>query len=503
MVRRLHNAVRRMRGLGALALVTTTLQLGCLQWVVPNHDPSDAPASVQQPIIPNDIFDTLNVPTDAHSELCANDGMHPNFPNDADRITKMFCQDLVPGGSMPQPQSLADLLVLLGLDFKDPNGENGQGGNPGFAILGHSSALTARKVSTLTPTAFVFTPPPADGSKPSGFVFLAFDPGETFVEVASHDPTADSVNFYLVLFDKDCTNNGGCKNGDVLTQKLTQGWSNLREYESSTALNNTIADCRQCHAPDDSKPQMLRMQEIAAPFTHWFSMQTTGGQALYQDFHQAHPPGEDYGPIPGALVDKSDPALMAQMITQAGFGEQPNAFDSATIEAEVAQSAAMQPWSNANMGESPTWKTIYDKAVAGDFIATPYHDVKVTDPTKLAKMSKAYTQYMAGKASDLPDIRDVFMDAGLRDMGFAPKKGLDGKQLLQQMCQQCHQSKLDLTITREKFLVDALDTMTRDEKDVAIQRLQMPVTTRLAMPPALFRTITDDERQLMIDELSK
>ena len=39
----------------------------------------------------------------------------------------------------------------------------------------------------------------------SGFVFLAFDPGETFVEVASHDPTADSVNFYLVLFDKDCT----------------------------------------------------------------------------------------------------------------------------------------------------------------------------------------------------------------------------------------------------------------------------------------------------------
>ena len=103
------------------------LQLGCLQWVVPAHDPSDAPATVQQPIIPRDVFDTLNVPADAHSELCANDGMHPNFPNDADRITKMFCQDLVPGGAMPQPQSLADLLVLLGLDFKDPNGEQRAG----------------------------------------------------------------------------------------------------------------------------------------------------------------------------------------------------------------------------------------------------------------------------------------------------------------------------------------------------------------------------------------
>ncbi|HEX9102910.1 MAG TPA: hypothetical protein VF997_11940, partial [Polyangia bacterium] len=468
----------------------------------PAHAPSDAPASVQQPLVPRDIFETLNNPTDAHSELCANDGMHPKFPNDADLITKTFCQDLVPGGSIPQPHSLADLLAQLGLDFKDPNGGNGQGGNPGFAILGHSSALTARKVSTLTPTAFVFTPPPADGSKPSGYVFLAFDPGETFVEVASHDPTADTVNFYLVLFDKACTASG-CKNGDLLTQKLTQGWSNVREYESSTALNNTIADCRQCHTPDESKPQMLRMQEIKPPFTHWFSMQTTGGQALYQDFHAAHPAGEDYGPIPGALVDKSDPALMAQMITQAGFGDQPNAFDSAAIEAEVASSAAMQPWSNAPIGASPTWKTIYDKAVAGQFIATPYHDVKVTDPTKLTKMTKAYTQYIAGKASDLPDIRDVFLDGGLRDMGFAPKSALTGKQLLQQMCQQCHHGKLDLTISREKFLVDTIDTMSRDEKDVAIQRMLLPLDTRLAMPPALFRTITDAERQLMIDELKK
>jgi hypothetical protein len=232
-------------------------------------------------------------------------------------------------------------------------------------------------------------------------------------------------------------------------------------------------------------------------------MQTTGGQALYQDFHTAHAAGEDYGPIPGALVDKSDPALMAQMITQAGFGTQPNAFDSAAIEAEVAKSSSAQPWSNANMGVSPTWQAIYDASVGGQFIATPYHDVKVTDPTKLQQMSKAYKQYIAGQASALPDIRDVFMDAGLRDMGFAPKAGLNGRQLLVQECQQCHNANLDLTISREKFLVDQLDTMSRAEKDLAIQRLQMDVTTRLAMPPALFRTITDDERQLMITELQK
>ena len=36
---------------------------------------------------------------------------------------------------------------------------------------------------------------------------------------------------------------------------------------------------------------------------------------------------------------------------------------------------------------------------------------------------------MAGATDTLPDIRDVFFDGALRDMGFAPKSGLDGKQL--------------------------------------------------------------------------
>jgi hypothetical protein len=71
------------------------------------------------------------------------------------------------------------------------------------------------------------------------------------------------------------------------------------------------------------------------------------------------------------------------------------------------------------------------------------------------------------------------------------------------MCQQCHHSLLDLTISRERFLVDQLDQMTREEKDLAIQRLQLPDDNRLAMPPVLFRTISDAERQLMINELMK
>jgi hypothetical protein len=203
------------------------------------------PAKIDPPIIPSNVQVTLKNAADAHSELCSNDGQHPNFPNDADLITASFCQDLVPGGVMPTPHSLDDLLKQLHLDFKDPNGGNGVGGNPGFAILGHSSALTARKVSTLTPTAFVFTPPPADGSAPSGqYVILGFDPGEEFVEVASYDPTAKIMNFYVVFFEKDCDSSAtGCTNVDLLTPNLTKGWSNLRVYEDTTSLGDTIFDC--------------------------------------------------------------------------------------------------------------------------------------------------------------------------------------------------------------------------------------------------------------------
>jgi hypothetical protein len=129
--------------------------------------------------------------------------------------------------------------------------------------------------------------------------------------------------------------------------------------------------------------------------------------------------------------------------------------------------------------------------------------VKVTDPTKLAAATTAYRAWMSGTSSTLPDIRDIFLDDGLRDMGFAPKAGIDGRGMLLQMCNQCHNQKLDMTISREKFLTDALDSMTREEKDLAITRIQLPNDNALHMPPALFRTVTADEKNAMIEELRK
>ncbi len=470
----------------------------------PVSSTSKTPATIDAPVIAPDTFVTLLDPADAHAQLCQPDDQHPSFPNDADLVTRTFCQDLVPGGVMPTPHGLADLMTQLGLGFPNPSAGNGAGGNSAFAFLGHSSALTARKISSITPTVFVFPPLPADGSMPNGgqYVVLGFDPGEQFVEVAARDLATGTMNFYAVLFDQACTTSAaGCTTNDLLTPALTTGWSNVRVYEDITSLGDTIFDCHVCHQPVNSGQAFLRMQEIEAPFTHWFDSQTTGGAALLADFHAAHGAAEDYGGVPASLIDQSDPSKLAALVTQAGFAEQPNEFPSAQIEQEVKASAPAQPAVNATPGVSPTWEKLYANVVAGNFIASPYHDVKITDSAKLASMTSAYRLWLGDSSTTLPDIRDVFLDEGLRDMGFAPTAGATGRQLLQQMCQQCHNSNLDRTISRENFLVDELDQMSRSEKDLAITRLGLPSTTRLRMPPMLYRTITEEERQLMIDEL--
>src|SRR6185312_10807877 len=212
-------------------------------------------------------------------------------------------------------------------------------------------------------------------------------------------------------------------------------------------------------------------QELDAPHTHWFSSKTTGGQALLADFHAAHGSAEAYGGIPPNLIDQSDPDQMAAFIDAAGFATQPNPFPSAQDESDVTALAPLQPAMNMPMGWSAAWETVYQAGATGQAIAAPYHDVKVTDPDRLAHMTAAYVASRNG-AKLTEDIREVLLGPALIDMGFEPRSGLDGRALLVQQCQQCHHSRLDPTLTRERFLVDQLDAMPRAEKDLAIERIQ-------------------------------
>jgi hypothetical protein len=86
-------------------------------------------------------------------------------------------------------------------------------------------------------------------------------------------------------------------------------------------------------------------------------------------------------------------------------------------------------------------------------------------------------------------------------MSLRPRPGLNGQQILAQMCQRCHNSRLDQTITRAKFDVSRLAQMSREEKDLAIFRIQLGATNKLKMPPDRFGTLSPAEIQLVADVL--
>jgi hypothetical protein len=72
-----------------------------------------------------------------------------------------------------------------------------------------------------------------------------------------------------------------------------------------------------------------------------------------------------------------------------------------------------------------------------------------------------------------------------------------------QMCQHCHNSELDQNISRARFNVEDFDNLSPEVKAEAITRLTLPDDAAQKMPPALFHTLTDEARDLVIEELSK
>jgi len=443
--------------------------------------------------------------TAQNDALCARagsmtDDTNPNF----NAVTNAVCKEKRP------ITSLRDLLAAFGLDFKQPDarGANGANGNPAFALLGHSSSLVARSVSAINPRAFVFSPPAGRETRIPAFVAVGFARGEPFVEIAAEQARppvlgTGKITFYLFKFDLPCEQDHTCTNGDLLTPRIESGWRGFSVYDDED-LKNNLLDCRHCHQPGGPQSRtMLRMQELEDPWTHWFRSDRAGGVALAQDYFRAHGDQEEYGGIPGALIAKSDGRALEDLVKGQGFREQPNAFDGTRIEAEVESSSDRQPEINVPVGQSRTWDALYARALAGQSIPPPYHDVKVTDPDKLQFATDAYKRFIAQGGGDLPDIRRVFLDDALEAMTFQPKTGLGGREILVQACAQCHNPQLDQSITRARFDVTKLDTMSRPAKDLAIARLKMGSANRLRMPPATMRSLPDDARELAIKELQK
>jgi hypothetical protein len=444
--------------------------------------------------------------------------------NLGDAVSKAFCTPATP----PVINSLVDLQKLLGLDFKAGNIGNGTGGNPAFAMTGHSSSLVSKFTSAINPRVIIFTPPKTRGrvntAQPlASFIAMGFVRGEEFVELISNDPTnGNKLNFFLFKFQHACdTAAGGCAPGDLLTPAVEENFTGVYSLYNEDDIKNTILDCQQCHQTGGPTGQkILRMQELQNPWGHFFRNNRNNGQVLMADYQAAHGTTETYGGIPGAVIFNPnttnnngtqtagggpDPAALEGLVENQGFKTQPNEYNTGTILKEVQAVNPQEPASNVPMGTSATWSKLYAQSMMGLDIPPPYHDIKVTDPTKLMTMTTAYKSVMAGTTPSamLPDIRDVFLDAALSDMSIHAAPNLTGAQILVQQCQQCHNKQLDQTESRERFRVDDLANMTTEEKNLAIHRLNLPSNVFRKMPPPRFRELSPAEIALVTAELQK
>ncbi|MBX3227964.1 MAG: hypothetical protein KIT84_27945 [Labilithrix sp.] len=438
--------------------------------------------------------------TAQNDALCARAGVmdetNPNF----NAVTNAFCKD------KKTVTNMRELQAALGLAFqnRNANGTNASNGNPGFSFLSHSSSLVARGVSSINPRAFLFSPPPGQPVRIPGFVVMTFVRGEEFVEIAAESPKAgNKLTFYLLKFEKTCGKS--CTNAELLSPEVEKGWTEVSIYDDED-LKNNLLDCRHCHQPEGpGTPVMLRMQELEDPWTHWFRSDRPGGLTLMKDYFRAHGTDEEYMGIPGVLIPKSDGLALEDLVVGQGFGKdkQPNLFDTKAIEQEIKESSELQPEINIPVGNSPTWQRNYNAAFEGRFIPPPYHDVKVTDPDKLQIATDSYKAFMSGQATDMLDTRRVFLNEALEAMTIEPKSGASGKEVLIQTCAQCHHPKLDQSISRAKFDVTRMDSMTRDEKNLAIQRMKLGSANRLHMPPTNMRYLPDDARDAAIKYLEQ
>jgi cytochrome c553 len=458
--------------------------------------------------------------------VCAKIASMPNIANNA--VLQKFCVQNM------RPKSLIELQTILGLQIVNPNltsrGDNGSGGNPAFAVQGHSSSLVGRFVSAINPRVLLMSPTAVGNADPN-YVIMGFVRGEQFAEIIVNSPTGPE--FFLAGFKQACNSKPeGCSPGELLTPAIETGWTEFSLFHEDE-IKNSIVDCRQCHQTDGpNSPKLLRMQELQNPWTHFFR-DNTAGINLINDYYAAHGTEEVYGGIPGPMIRASDPANLEDTVRDNGSNVQPNEFDTDAIQSEVQDSSPNQPEDNTIPGRSATWDALFARVLTGEMIPIPYHDVKVTEPALLAKYTKQYQDFRAGLVpmDKFEDHRNVLRtdQKQLGDMGFAVAPEMTPQQTLMLACGQCHNSRLDQTVTRSRFNVNLASMQNAAaEIDIAIARIKLgysperlkqdgikivsplgePVAMEkgehlLTMPPRRFKQLTDTQIDALVQYLEE
>jgi hypothetical protein len=372
-------------------------------------------------------------------------------------------------GFRPNIPDFAGLLKLLGLDQ-----------NRAFALTGNSTSLVTKSVSAVNPRIILFPRVSEELAPPAELIAVGFVRGEQFVEILSRDGATGELAFYLLSFERACSYEpAGCDLASLLSEEIEHDWTAYSVYTEHD-LENTSFDCLNCHRPEGVGTRaILRMQELTSPWMHWFpqrfAQRTESDRVLTAQFLETHRVDAQYGGIPIGTIenalDEGSGAQLEALVRAEGFGDQPNAFDP-----RIATEAA-------NGGTSPTWLALFDVARRGEAIAVPYPQIDVTDEALRTAASRSYVDVVTNVAprESLLDLRDVFSEDAVQKLGFVPQPDADGRAILVQMCSRCHDGRGDPSISRSDFNVRALEQMTREEKDYAIERMSDPPDTR--MPP--------------------
>lgn len=462
-----------------LSAVTLIISSSCSKDAV--DDATEAPANSDWSSLPdvaNPEADLRGLPTrqQQFDRLCS--------MNREDDFLTRIC--ITP---RPALTSLKELIAFLGLDE-----------NSAFAFTANSTSLVMRSVSSINPRAIIFPKVTIDNTPPEELNIVSFVRGEPFVEIATRNSNGD-YNFYLMVVERPCDYEGNCDLASRFTEEIERSWSAYSIYADED-LKDTPLDCVSCHQPGGhGTPTILRMQEFRSPWLHWFpqkfSQRTESDIVLLPQFLAAHSVDKEYAGIPISTIEtavaEGSGAHLEQLLRAEGQVEQPNVFDP-LIESELADS-----------GKSGRWDALYAMFLEGNAISVPFPGLDPTDPALREAVVQSYVDVVTGGAAreSLMNMNNLFTDEAREMLGIVPPANADGKTVLTVSCGRCHDGRGDPSLVRSAFNVKALDKMSRDMKDRAIERLQLEPDSDSVMPPARFGPLPPEAIAQAIEELQK
>jgi hypothetical protein len=373
-----------------------------------------------------------------------------------------------------------------------------------------STSLAARQTSSLNPRVIVFDQARA-GSPPRA---AGFARGEQVVELVGVDPSG-GLHFYIVRFELPC--GAACGPAELLGPSIESGWTRWSLYQDVDLVNSPL-DCLVCHQPDGpSTPKMGRMQELRAPWLHYFPASgmgvTESVRVLQPRFRALHEGELTFG---GVRVADLTEAVGAGKQLRIGGANTFETFvdalgetvdhpggDSTAFELQAFASVAVQ--AELEAGSRATWTGYQGQVLRGERIPIPHFAADPSDDGRRARAEAWYRAAVIEGRRGLPvdDPRELFTAETEVELSRAPSPDEDGPTLIRHFCARCHNGRLDQTLSRARFDATALEDLDDAARATAAARVGLSEDAPGLMPPPRFASLPAWAKRRIVDTLSR